>query len=83
MQELRAAPDVEVGQLPDLELWSAAADLTTNRVALLVSGDLPLACRLVSVEKGGADKADDLIRWSVSDEHIALRQRVGVALIAS
>ncbi|MBL9015136.1 MAG: hypothetical protein JNL83_13215, partial [Myxococcales bacterium] len=56
-----------------------------NRAALLWSGDLAVAHAQLDVGKGGKPLADnpaalELTAWSVGDEHMKLRDRLGVAL---
>jgi tetratricopeptide (TPR) repeat protein len=73
------------GQAIDVAAWAAGAQLTANRAGLLVCGDLLTAIAAVSVDPGGkgltAEEAvQDLIRWSVSAEHLALREQLGLAV---
>jgi hypothetical protein len=73
------------GQAIDVAAWAAGAQLTANRAGLLVCGDLVSATRAVSEDPGGkgltAEEAvADLIRWSVSSEHLALREHLGLAV---
>jgi tetratricopeptide (TPR) repeat protein len=70
----------------DIERWSAAALMTANRAGLLVCGDVVSAVRVI-VEQGGnglpTDEAiADLVRWSVSPEHMALREQLGLSIAA-
>ncbi|HXU80763.1 MAG TPA: hypothetical protein VN914_05160 [Polyangia bacterium] len=73
------------GQAVDVAAWAAGAQLTANRAGLLACGDLPTAVRAVTEDPGGRgltveEAAADLIRWSVSPEHLALREHLGLAL---
>jgi tetratricopeptide (TPR) repeat protein len=68
----------------DLELWMATALMTANRAGLLVCGDVVSATRVLLEQGGGGlppeDAVADLVRWSVSPEHLALREQLGLAL---
>jgi hypothetical protein len=73
------------GQAIDVAAWAAGAQLTANRAGLLVCGDLSSAIAAVSADPGGkgltAEEAvQDLIRWNVSSEHLALREQLGLAI---
>jgi tetratricopeptide (TPR) repeat protein len=73
------------GQAIDVAAWAAGAQLTANRAGLLVCGDLSTAIAAVSADPGGrgltAEEAiQDLIRWSVSSGHLALREQLGLAI---
>jgi tetratricopeptide (TPR) repeat protein len=68
----------------DIERWSAAALMTANRAGLLVCGDVVSAVRVI-LEQGGNglppdDAIADLVRWSVSPEHMALREQLGLSI---
>jgi tetratricopeptide (TPR) repeat protein len=73
------------GQGVDVAGWATGAQLTANRAGLVVCGDLMTATRAVGENPGGkgltADEATaDLIRWSVTPEHLALREQLGLAI---
>jgi hypothetical protein len=60
----------------------------TNRAGLLWSSDLAVALSVLDVGKGGRAVADspaalDLAAWSVSDHHLRLREKLGLALKGS
>lgn len=66
------------------ELRRAAIDFR-NRAGLLWSGDLAVALSVLDVGKGGRAIADsepalDLAAWSVSEDHLRLRDTLGIAL---
>jgi tetratricopeptide (TPR) repeat protein len=73
------------GELADLEGPRQAAIAVGNRAGLLWCGDLAVALALLDVGKGGRTLLDsppalDLVAWAVSDDHLKLRDRLGVAL---
>ncbi len=56
-----------------------------HRVGLVWSGDLSIALAVLDVGKGGRALTDsaaalDLVAWSVSEEHLRLRDKLGIAL---
>ncbi len=62
-----------------------AAIAVGQRAGLLWSGDLAIALSVLDVGKGGRTLIDspsalDLVAWSVSEEHLKLRAKLGVAL---
>lgn len=76
---------VEDGAKVNIKRWSRAAELTAGRAALLLTGDLEVAKKVVSGEKAtadlsAADKMKDLLVFSVSPEYSALREALGVAI---
>lgn len=76
---------VEEGAKVNIKRWSRAAELTAGRAALLLTGDLEVAKKVVSGEKAtadlsAADKMKDLLVFSVSPEYSALREALGVAI---
>jgi tetratricopeptide (TPR) repeat protein len=68
----------------NLKRWARAVDRTGDRAGLLLAGDVAVAVRLLKEQIG--DKAQlssrlkDLTLFAVSDEHHALRTRLGYAL---
>jgi hypothetical protein len=69
----------------DAAPWATGAQLTANRAGLVVCGDLLTATRLVGEDPGGKglgteEAVADLIRWSVSPEHLAIREQLGLAI---
>jgi tetratricopeptide (TPR) repeat protein len=65
----------------DLEAWRAAAEHTANRAGLLFCGDLGAAVRVLHATRGEAAGGEvlDLMRWSVSEGHLGLREMLGIA----
>jgi golgin subfamily B member 1 len=68
---------------PDVACWSRAAELSADRAGLLVCRDLAAACRAISAQGLGPglptteERIDNLVRWSVSDDHFALTALAG------
>ncbi len=64
----------------DVSMWMHASELTALRAAIAVTGDLPLAARIVRMEPAvagdlsPADKLRDLIRFAVSERHHEIRK---------
>jgi tetratricopeptide (TPR) repeat protein len=74
---------VEPGRV-NLEAWSAGANQSADRAALLLCGDVVSAVReiLRAPEVPGSDAetaVKELIRWSVSGDHLDLREQLGLA----
>ena len=72
-------------ELVDVEGPRQAAVALGNRTGLLWGGDLAVALTLLDVGKGGRTLLDsppalELVAWSVSEDHLELRERLGVAL---
>ena len=70
----------------DLGAWAAAAEESANRTGLLACGDVVAAAReLVKdarVRQGRPEEAIlDLARWSVTTQHLDLREQLGLALV--
>jgi hypothetical protein len=67
----------------DLETWLAAVARTASHAGLLLCGDLGAAVRVLR-ELGGPGAGaliDDLLRWSVSDAHLGLREMLGLGVV--
>jgi golgin subfamily B member 1 len=67
--------------------WLVGAEHTACRAALLISGDLETAKKLLSTEAqtpevSAADKMKDLLVFSVSPDYAALRRALGVNIPA-
>jgi tetratricopeptide (TPR) repeat protein len=74
---------VEPGRV-DLQAWAAGANQSADRAALLLCGDVVTAVRelLRSADSSGGDvesAVKDLIRWSVSANHLDLREQLGLS----
>jgi hypothetical protein len=68
------------GGRTNLQRWSTSAEKTACRAGLALCADLPTALEvLAQTEPGRPDLAHDLIAYSVSDEHHALRQQLGIS----
>jgi tetratricopeptide (TPR) repeat protein len=69
----------------NLEGWRLGAERTADRAGLLLCGDLGAAVRVIHSTRGaGAGMAVlDLVRWSVSEGHLGLRELLGLALAAA
>ena len=67
----------------DLVAWAAGANQSADRAGLLLCGDVVAAIRelLRASEGHGSDpeaSVKDLIRWSVSTDHLDLREQLGL-----
>ena len=77
---LAAAPEL------DLKKWTAAVDLTADRVGFLLANDLELSTAVVraSPEEAAAvpqkDRLRELHLYAVSEPYLALRHKLGVAI---
>jgi len=66
--------------------WVSAADLTTNRVGLVVSAHLPAAARAVATEKSpltslsAKERLLDLVAFAASEEYFGLRRHLGIGV---
>ncbi len=64
--------------------WIVASDLSAARAALVLSGDIVAAARVLSAEPLGQsflsvqERINDLLAFSVSDEHFAVRAALGL-----
>ena len=65
----------------DLDMWRSSAEHTANRAGLLFCGDLGAAVRVLHASRGEAAGPEvlDLMRWSVSEGHLGLRELLGIA----
>lgn len=70
----------------DLVAWARAVDTTSCRAAHLITGDLAVAHAMLSSERravGDPDvpsQLDDLLRFTVSEQHAAIRRYLGWAV---
>ncbi len=77
---LNAAPEL------DLKRWVAAVDLSADRVGFILGNDLEIATAVVraSPEEAASvpqkDRLKELHLYSVSDEYLALRHKIGIAI---
>ena len=60
--------------------WRSAAERTADRAGLLLCGDLGAAVRMLHASRGMAagPAVLDLVRWSVSEGHLGLRELLGM-----
>ncbi|HEY0195669.1 MAG TPA: tetratricopeptide repeat protein, partial [Kofleriaceae bacterium] len=73
------------GELGNLEAFRQRVIALGDRAGLLWCGDLAVAHAQLDVGRGGRTLVDsksalDLTAWSVSEDHLALRDRLGVGL---
>ena len=77
---LQAAPEL------DLKKWTAAVDLTADRVGFVLANDLEIAAALVRASPDEAsavpqkDRLKELTLFSVSDSYFTLRHKLGIAI---
>jgi hypothetical protein len=70
----------------NIKRWNQAVELTACRAGLLVCGDLEIAKRIIASEpqlpgdKSPAEKMQDLLLFSTSEEYSALRRALGIAI---
>lgn len=75
---------VERGGQADVKAWWRSADRLALRVGLLLAGSLVEAAATCASEPVGphdpspTERLEDLLAWSVSDEHFALREGLGI-----
>jgi Tfp pilus assembly protein PilF len=74
--------------LADVEGFKRAALAVRQRAGLLWASDLAVALSILDVGKGGRALVDspaalDLAAWSVSDDHLRLREKLGLSLKGS
>jgi tetratricopeptide (TPR) repeat protein len=70
----------------DLHAWAAAAEEDANRAGLIACGDVVAAAReLVKEARASRTRPEesilDLARWSVTTQHLDLREQLGLALV--
>jgi hypothetical protein len=77
---LQAAPEI------NLSKWGNAVDASSHRIGFIISGDLEVAARMVSVEPvvvGGPqvkDKVKELVVYSISEEYFKVRSHLGTTI---
>ncbi len=77
---LQAAPEL------DLKKWTAAVDLTADRVGFVLANDLEIAMALVRASPDEAsavpqkDRLKELTLYSVSESYLQLRHKLGIAI---
>ena len=71
--------------LVDVEKLRRTANAVGHRAGLAWSGDTAVALAVLDVGKGGRELSDspaalELVAWSVSEDHLRLRDKLGIAL---
>lgn len=71
----------------DLKRWSRSVDYTMDRAGLILCGDVSVAVRVLKSQLKDqtvlADRLRALTLFVVSDDHFALREHLGVALVSA
>jgi DNA-binding transcriptional ArsR family regulator len=71
----------------DVRAYMDGAELTSNRAAALLAGDLEIVKRMVIAEKAQVSKlrdeakVKDLVLFIVSDDYVALREQLGLSVV--
>ncbi|HEY6105445.1 MAG TPA: tetratricopeptide repeat protein, partial [Anaeromyxobacteraceae bacterium] len=71
----------------DVRAYMDGAELTSNRAAALLAGDLEIVKRMVIAEKAQVSKlrdeakVKDLVLFIVSDDYAALREQLGLSVV--
>jgi tetratricopeptide (TPR) repeat protein len=78
-----AAQARQFAELGDPGAWRRVALASAARAGLLLAGDLDAALGVLDIGRGARSLSDDpiglsLLVWSVSDDHLHLRRRLGV-----
>jgi tetratricopeptide (TPR) repeat protein len=77
---------VEEGAKADLKRWMQATEITAARAGLLLCADLEIAKKIIGAEPQlpgdlpPAEKMKELLVFSVSDQYLALRRTLGIAV---
>ena len=77
---------IEDGAKADLKRWIQAVDISAARAGLLLCADLEIAKKIVAAEPQlpgdlpPPDKLKELIVFSVSEQYLALRKALGIAI---
>lgn len=77
---------IEDGAKADLKRWMQAVDVSAARAGLLLCADLEIAKKIIAAEPQlpgdlpPADKLKELIVFSVSEQYLALRKALGIAI---
>jgi tetratricopeptide (TPR) repeat protein len=77
---------IELGENPDFSNWRKAIEHTSDRLGLLLCGDLVQAVQAINGEQTSISKASskkrirELVLFSVSRNYLALRKELGLAL---
>ena len=77
---------IEDGAQASLKLWMQGVDVTAARAGLLLCADLEIAKKIIAAEPQlpgdlpPAEKLKELIVFSVSEQYLALRKALGIAI---
>ena len=77
---LASAPEINLAR------WGNAVEATAHRIGFIISGDLEVAARMVSVEPvvvGGPqvkDKVKELVVYSISEDYFKVRNHLGTTI---
>jgi tetratricopeptide (TPR) repeat protein len=77
---------IEDGAKADLKRWMQTVDITGARAGLLLCADLEIAKKIIAAEPQlpgdlpPPDKLKELIVFSVSEQYLALRKALGIAI---
>jgi len=77
---------IEGGAKADLKRWMQAVDVTGARAGLLLCADLEIAKKIIAAEPqlpgdlSLPDKLKELIVFGVSEQDLALRKALGIAI---
>ncbi len=77
---------IEDGAKADLKRWMQAVDVTSARAGLLLCADLEIAKKIIAAEPqlpgdlSPPEKLKELIVFSVSEQYLALRKALGIAI---
>ena len=77
---------VEDGAKADLKRWMQSVDVSGARAGLLLCADLEIAKKIIAAEPqlpgdlAPPDKLKELIVFSVSEQYLALRKALGIAI---
>ena len=88
LEQLGAVVQRFVQATPEINLakWGHAVDAVAHRAGLVMSGDLDVAARAVAAESVAVDgpsvkdKVKDLVLFSISEEHFAVRAQLGLTI---
>lgn len=77
---------IEDGAKADLKRWMQAVDVTSARAGLLLCADLEIAKKIIASEPqlpgdlAPPEKMKELLVFSVSEQYLALRKTLGIAI---
>ena len=71
---------------PDIVRWMAGIDLSSDRLGLVISDDLPSCLAVISAAQGvgntlsSSERGRDLLAYSVSGRYLTLRDRLQLSI---